>query len=115
MRMATSRHRLGAAVIAGLLVLHGCGTPQQSAAPDPSTSAGSAAPTASGAESAASGIPGAQTVTLYTCASDTTVQAVIKSFMAEHPGTSVELFRAPTGQLNARIAAICGGPVWAPT
>ena len=44
MRMATSRHRLGAAVIAGLLVLHGCGTPQQSAAPDPSTSAGSAAP-----------------------------------------------------------------------
>jgi iron(III) transport system substrate-binding protein len=44
-------------------------------------------------------------MTLYTCATDTTVQAVIDGFTAKHPGTSIDLFRAPTGQLNARIAA----------
>lgn len=44
-------------------------------------------------------------ITLYTCASDTTVQPVLDAFEAEHPDTDVELFRAPTGELNARIAA----------
>ncbi len=43
-------------------------------------------------------------ITLYTCVSDTTVQPVIEAFEDAHPGTEVELFRAPTGELNARIA-----------
>lgn len=46
-----------------------------------------------------------QTLTLYTCVSDTTIEPVIERFEKDHPGASVELFRAPTGDLNARIAA----------
>ena len=42
--------------------------------------------------------------TLYTCVSDTTIGPVIKMFEAAHPGTNVKLFRAPTGDLNGRIA-----------
>jgi len=44
------------------------------------------------------------TITLYTCVDDTTAQAVIEEFEATHSGTQVELFRAPTGELNARVA-----------
>lgn len=44
-------------------------------------------------------------ITLYTCISDPAVQPVLHGFQATHPGTTVHLFRAPTGQLNARIAA----------
>ncbi len=44
------------------------------------------------------------TITLYTCVSDTTIGPVIKTFEADHPGTAVKLYRAPTGELNARIA-----------
>jgi iron(III) transport system substrate-binding protein len=43
-------------------------------------------------------------ITVYTCVSDTTIQPVIEAFEAAHEGTSVELYRAPTGDLNARIA-----------
>ena len=46
-----------------------------------------------------------QTITLYTCISDSTIQPVIEAFEAGHEGTRVDLFRAPTGQLNARVAA----------
>jgi iron(III) transport system substrate-binding protein len=42
-------------------------------------------------------------ITLYTCASDPTVQPIIEAFEADS-GTEVELFRAPTGELNARVA-----------
>ena len=42
---------------------------------------------------------------MYTCASDTTVQPLLDAFTTAHPGTTIDLFRAPTGQLNARIAA----------
>ena len=44
-------------------------------------------------------------MTLYTCADDRTVKAVIGGFEKRHPAVEVDLFRAPTGQLNARIAA----------
>jgi iron(III) transport system substrate-binding protein len=47
----------------------------------------------------------AQEITLYTCVNDTTIQPVLKEFQATHPGTQVQLFRAPTGQVNARVAA----------
>ncbi len=43
-------------------------------------------------------------ITVYTCVSDETIQPVIKQFESDHPNTSVNLFRAPTGDLNARIA-----------
>jgi iron(III) transport system substrate-binding protein len=47
----------------------------------------------------------AKAVTLYTCASANVEQAVIKGFQAKHSGAKVNVFRAPTGQLNARVAA----------
>lgn len=43
-------------------------------------------------------------ITVYTCVNDTTIQPVIKQFEADHPSAKVNLFRAPTGQLNARVA-----------
>lgn len=42
-------------------------------------------------------------MTLYTCATDTIEQAVVAAFEKQHGGT-VHVFRAPTGQLNARVA-----------
>jgi iron(III) transport system substrate-binding protein len=44
-------------------------------------------------------------MTLYTCLSDTSIQPVITAFERSEAGSTVALFRAPTGQLNARIAA----------
>jgi iron(III) transport system substrate-binding protein len=44
-------------------------------------------------------------LTLYTCVTDTIEQAVIKAYKQKHPGVGVDVFRAPTGQLNARVAA----------
>jgi iron(III) transport system substrate-binding protein len=44
-------------------------------------------------------------LTLYTCVSDSTVQPVIAAFEKSDPGSRVDLFRAPTGELNARVAA----------
>ncbi len=44
-------------------------------------------------------------MTLYTCASANVEQAVVKGFEAANPGAKVNVFRAPTGQLNARVAS----------
>ena len=45
------------------------------------------------------------TITVYTCVDDNTIQAVKSAFEDAHPGTGVEVFRAPTGDLNARVAS----------
>src|SRR5215208_4250394 len=44
-------------------------------------------------------------VTLYTCLSDESIQPVITAFEKQEAGAQVDLFRAPTGELNARVAA----------
>ena len=59
------------------------------------------ASSACGSDDAASD---SSSITLYTCVSDTTIAPVIKTFEKDNPGTNVKLFRAPTGDLNARIA-----------
>jgi iron(III) transport system substrate-binding protein len=46
-----------------------------------------------------------ESLTLYTCLSDESIQPVIETFEASDSGGRVELFRAPTGELNARVAA----------
>jgi iron(III) transport system substrate-binding protein len=46
-----------------------------------------------------------RSLTLYTCLSDESIQPVISAFEKSEPGAHVELFRAPTGELNARVAA----------
>lgn len=45
-----------------------------------------------------------RSITLYTCVNDTTVGPVIDKFEQANPGTEVKLYRAPTGDLNARVA-----------
>src|SRR3954468_2486425 len=74
----------GAVALAVVLMLSACG----------GTSAGAGA-----------GATGNRDVTLYTCLSDETVQPVIAAFEKGGTGRHVRLFRAPTGQLNARVAA----------
>jgi iron(III) transport system substrate-binding protein len=44
-------------------------------------------------------------LTLYTSVTQNTVDAVVAGFTAAHPGARVDVFRATTGALNARIAA----------
>jgi len=48
---------------------------------------------------------GSSSMTLYTCASANVEQAVVAAFEKEHAGAKVNVFRAPTGQLNARVAS----------
>jgi len=43
-------------------------------------------------------------ITLYTCVNDESIQPIIEQFESDNPDTEVELFRAPTGDLNARVA-----------
>jgi iron(III) transport system substrate-binding protein len=54
---------------------------------------------------AGAGATDTRDVTLYTCLSDETVQQVITAFEQGRTGRHVRLFRGPTGQLNARVAA----------
>jgi iron(III) transport system substrate-binding protein len=44
-------------------------------------------------------------LTLYTCLSDESIQPVIAAFEQRDDGGAVDLFRAPTGEINARVAA----------
>ena len=60
----------------------------------------------------------AGTIRLYTSVTQATVDAVVAAYAAAHPGVTVEVFRAPTGELAARIAAelrdgrILGDVLW---
>lgn len=47
----------------------------------------------------------ADSVTLYTSVTQETVDAVVAAFAVDHGEIDVEVFRAPTGELTARIAA----------
>jgi iron(III) transport system substrate-binding protein len=73
------------ATLVGFLI--GCGS-----TPAPATSAGPS-PSPSG------------TITLYTSVTQDTVDAVVAAYKAHHPGVTVDVFGALTGQVNARIAA----------
>ena len=44
-------------------------------------------------------------ITLYTSVTQDTVDAVLAALTEQHPGLRVEVFRAPTGELDARIAS----------
>jgi iron(III) transport system substrate-binding protein len=76
-----------AALAAVLLVLTACGGPD------------------AGADSDSGGSDEPRVLTLYTCLSDESIQPLISAFGESDPGGRVELFRAPTGELNARVAA----------
>jgi iron(III) transport system substrate-binding protein len=61
--------------------------------------------TACGTVTTGSGAAEDESITLYTCVNDTTVQPILGAFQSAHPGSEVRLFRAPTGELNARVAS----------
>jgi iron(III) transport system substrate-binding protein len=44
-------------------------------------------------------------ITVYTSVTQETVDAVVEAFLLDQSGATVEVFRAPTGELTARIAA----------
>ncbi len=46
-----------------------------------------------------------ESLRLYTSVTQDTVDAVTEAFGTRHPGVTLEVFRAPTGELNARVAA----------
>lgn len=54
---------------------------------------------------AACGWPAGDVLQIYTSVTQETVEAVVEGYRADHPGVEVEVFRAPTGELTARIAA----------
>jgi iron(III) transport system substrate-binding protein len=81
-----------ATVVAGATVVAQDATPAA-----PAVTAGSAA------ASAASAVPGQ--ATLYTSVTQDTVDAVLAALAEQQPELSVEVFRAPTGELDARIAS----------
>ncbi|MEO7071118.1 MAG: extracellular solute-binding protein [Nostocoides sp.] len=55
--------------------------------------------------SSATSVGPASSITLYTSVTQKTVDAVTAGYRLAHPGATVTVFRAATGQLNARIAA----------
>ncbi|MEX2184684.1 MAG: extracellular solute-binding protein [Chloroflexota bacterium] len=49
--------------------------------------------------------PASGTITLYSTVTQATVESVVAAYEAANPGVTVEVFRAPTGEVAARIAA----------
>jgi iron(III) transport system substrate-binding protein len=83
---------LGAVVPILLAGVAACGSPAGSPAGAPAGSSSAAASNTS-------------QLTLYTSVTQNTVTAVVNGFAKADPGVKVSVFRATTGQLNARIAA----------
>lgn len=48
---------------------------------------------------------GSYTITMYTSATQKTVDAVVAGYKRTHPGANFSIYRAVTGDINARIAA----------
>lgn len=98
------RGRPAAALVLALLgasLLAACSAASSGDAVASATPAGSGGGTASSA--ASSGASG--TVRLYTSVTQDTVDAVLAAFRKVNPQVTVEVFRAPTGQLDARMAS----------
>jgi iron(III) transport system substrate-binding protein len=93
-----------ALLAAGLVLAAGCGGGTAETASEETTAVAgrpSAAPTSEEeAEAAPSG-----TISLYTSVTQDTVDAVLAALAETYPHIEVELFRAPTGELNARLAS----------
>ncbi|MCV0403705.1 MAG: extracellular solute-binding protein [Chloroflexi bacterium] len=91
-------------IIALMLTLSACSTSSSTDGDTPSLKA-SDAPTTAASQSATEPIaPTAGTVSLYTSTTQGTVDAIIAAFTERYPDVEVELFRAPTGEINARLA-----------
>jgi iron(III) transport system substrate-binding protein len=106
-------HPLPAVLLTALsLVVVACsgGAGSAGSAPVGGTGSPGAAPSAgSSATSVATSLPNGGTLTLYTSVTQGTVDAVVAGFEAAHPGVTVDVFRAPTAEVAARIATDLAG------
>lgn len=91
------RRCLTVAAVLAVLLMTACGTSSPGGTTGPTAPTGSSGP--------AGGDSGGTSLTLYTSVTQETVDAVTAGYKKAHPGSTVTVFRAPTGQLNARIAA----------
>lgn len=90
------------------LALAACGGPGTESAGQPTETTATATETTATAgptETAATPAEPSGTLRLYSTVTQETVDAVIAAYGELHPEVEVELFRAPTGELNARVAA----------
>lgn len=88
------RHRRAGRVLilaAAMLLLAGCGGDDSNDATGPGGGSASGQPTGE--------------VTLYTSYNQPEVDALLAAYQADAPDVTVKVFRAPTGELSARIAA----------
>ncbi|MEO5941419.1 MAG: extracellular solute-binding protein [Candidatus Limnocylindrales bacterium] len=97
------------AVVAGVLLVAGCsgGATIRPAATRGATPASASVSPASSSGAAPSSAPLASpsgTITLYTSVTQATVDALVGGWKSAHPGVEVDVFRAPTAEVAARIA-----------
>ncbi len=100
--------RLTILVSALTLALTGCGGAGTESAGQPAETTATAIETTATAErreAAATPAEPSGTLRLYSTVTQETVDTVIAAYGERHPEVEVELFRAPTGELNARVAA----------
>jgi iron(III) transport system substrate-binding protein len=92
--------RVGSLTAALTLILAACAAPAASTAPRSVATAAAASASAAASSAAVSG-----TVHLYASVSQNTIDAVVAAYKAAHPDVTLDVFRAPTGDLAGRIAA----------
>lgn len=86
-----------------MLALSACSTSGSSAGAVAS-SAPASEPSAQPSETSSTAAAPSGTVTLYTSTTQETVDAIVAGFNDAYSDVNVELFRAPTGEINARLA-----------
>lgn len=111
---AHDRRRFSRASTAALttlaLLISACSGSAASPSPSPTVAPPSSAPSAEAtaiAEATPIATPGPEpggTIRLYTSVTQATVDGIVAGYSAAHPGVTVDVFRAPTGELAARIA-----------
>ena len=104
---AASRRHPGPLFAVVTLFLAACAAPAASSAPTAVVTAPSASAATSpscGTHHRRSGAPSG-TVHLYASVTQNTIDVVVAAYEAVHPEVSVDVFRAPTGELAGRIAA----------
>ena len=93
-------------VLAAGVLLAACSTsPASSPSAPPATSDAPETATASTSTPASALLEPSGTVRVYTSVTQDTVDAVLAAYAEAAPDVTVEIFRAPTGELDARIAA----------
>ena len=102
---AAHRGRSLAAILLTItaILVAGCATTVTTA---PGSAVAATVPPATTGAPAASDPPAASgKITLYSTVTQSTVETVVAGYQAANPGVTVDVFRAPTGEVAARIAA----------